>query len=109
MQGESELEPLALEYGDFARWQREMLAGPEGERLWAYWSKQLAGPLPALELPTDRPRPAVQGFRGAASAIHLGPELTRRLTSLGESRGASLYVTLLAAFQVLLSRLTGQD
>ena len=52
------LPPLDLQYADYVRWQAEMLAGAEGERLWAYWQKQLAGQLPVLDLPTDRPRPA---------------------------------------------------
>ena len=62
----AELPAPPLQYTDFARWQAEMLSGPEGERLWAYWREQLAGPLPVLDLPTDRPRPAVQTDRGDA-------------------------------------------
>src|SRR5271169_2298141 len=59
------LPPLDQQYTDFVRWQTEMLASPAGERLWGYWEKQLAGPLPVLNLPTDRPRPPIQMFRGA--------------------------------------------
>ena len=60
------LPPLELQYTDYGRWQAEMLAGPEGERLWAYWQQQLAGELPTLPLPTDRPRPLVQTYQGAS-------------------------------------------
>ncbi|AGA31109.1 hybrid non-ribosomal peptide synthetase/type I polyketide synthase [Singulisphaera acidiphila] len=104
-----QLTPLAIQYTDYVRWQAEMLAGTEGERLWTYWRDQLAGPLPTLALPTDRPRPAVQSQNGAARTIHLDRTLIQRLTRLGQEHGASLYVTLLAAFQALLARQSGQD
>jgi amino acid adenylation domain-containing protein len=94
---------------DFARWQSARLAGADGERLWEYWRSQLAGPLPVLDLPTDRPRPSVQTDRGATRSLQLDRQLTRRLVALGGEHGSSLYVTLLAAFQVLLHRYTGQD
>ena len=99
----------ALTYGDYARWQADRLGGPEGDAARAYWAGRLAGPLPVLDLPTDRPRPAVRSQRGATLAWRLDPDLTRRLAALGSARGASLYVTLLASFQVLLGRLAGQD
>jgi amino acid adenylation domain-containing protein len=103
------LAPLTLEYGDYVRWQALMLAGEEGERLWSYWQKQLAGELPALHLFTDRPRPLVQTYQGASISFKLDQDLTRRLKSLGRERAATLYMVLLAAFQVLLHRYTGQD
>ncbi|MBV9389198.1 MAG: hypothetical protein JOZ78_22490, partial [Chroococcidiopsidaceae cyanobacterium CP_BM_ER_R8_30] len=59
----SPIPPLMWQYKDFVRWQTEMLASEEGERLWTYWQKQLAGELPVLNLPTDRPRPPVQTYR----------------------------------------------
>ena len=96
-------------YGDFARWQQEMVGREEGQRHWDYWRQQLAGPLPVLELPTDSARPAVPSYRGAVRHFYLEPELTRSVVDLGESRGASLYTTLLAAFQVLLARYSGLD
>ncbi|MGO9462606.1 MAG: amino acid adenylation domain-containing protein, partial [Isosphaeraceae bacterium] len=105
----AELAPPARQATDFARWQAGRLAGEEGERLAAYWQSKLAGPLPVLDLPTDRPRPAVQTDRGATRSLHLDRALTQRLAALGSERGSSLYVTLLAAFQVLLHRYTGQD
>ncbi|SIO25198.1 amino acid adenylation domain-containing protein [Singulisphaera sp. GP187] len=103
------LVPLPIEYADYVRWQAEMLAGADGERLWAYWRDQLAGPLPTLALPTDRPRPAVQSQNGAARTIHLDKALIQRLTRLGGEHGTSLYVTLLAAFEALLARQSGQN
>ena len=86
-----------------------MVAGEEGERHWDYWRQQLAGPLPVLDLPTDFARPAIRSYRARSSTIYLDPTLTRAIVALGESHGTSLYTTLLAAFQVLLGRLTGQD
>ncbi len=104
-----DLAPPRREAIDFAHWQAARLAGTEGERLWDYWRSKLAGPLPVLDLPTDRPRPTVQTDRGATRSLHLDPILSRRLAALGAEHSSSLYVTLLAAFQVLLYRYTGQD
>jgi natural product biosynthesis luciferase-like monooxygenase protein len=104
-----ELEPLALNYTDFVRWQSDMLAGSEGERLWSYWKNKLAGNLPVLALPTDRPRPPVQSYCGASHPFKLEAQLAEDLGRLGRSRGATLFMTLLAAFQTLLHRYTGQD
>jgi len=103
------LPPLDLHYTDFVRWQADMLAGPAGERLWDYWKKQLAGPLPVLDLPTDRPRPPIQMFRGAQHDFTLDDELAERLRALAKAEGATLYMVLLAAFEVLLHVHTGQD
>ncbi len=103
------LEPLPLQYTDFARWQREVLAGPAGERLLAYWQKQLGDGLPALDLPTDRPRPPLQTFRGDSHSISLSSQLTAGLKALAAGQNATLFMTLLAAFQVLLHRYSGQD
>ena len=66
---------LALHYTDFVHWQAEMLASPAGERLWDYWKQQLGGPLPVLNLPTDRPRPPMQSFRGAQHDFTLNADL----------------------------------
>ncbi len=103
------LPPLATDYTDYVRWQAEMLAGPEGERLWAYWKNQLAGQLPHLDLPTDRPRPAMQTYRGASHDFHLDDDLTGRLRALAKDRGATLYMVLLALFQIVLSYHSGHD
>ena len=106
---EADLAPLDLQYGDYVRRQNEMLSGPEGERLWNYWKNQLAGELSSLSLPFDRPRPPIQTFRGASQSFRLNSELAHRLKAIGSAHDATLYVTLLAAFQALLSRYTGQD
>ncbi|MEH2169755.1 MAG: amino acid adenylation domain-containing protein [Nostoc sp.] len=100
--------PLVWQYTDYVREQALMLASPEGERLWSYWQKQLAGELPVLNLPTDRPRPAIQTDQGASFSYQLSTELTQKLQNFSRKRGVTLYMTLLAAFQVLLYRYTGQ-
>ncbi|MGA3164142.1 MAG: amino acid adenylation domain-containing protein [Verrucomicrobiota bacterium] len=103
------LPPLDLQYTDFVRWQTEMLASLTGERLWDYWKKQLAGPLPVLNLPTDQPRPPIQMFRGAQHDFILNEELARRLRSLAKAEGATLYMVLLAAFELMLYCHSGQE
>jgi amino acid adenylation domain-containing protein/non-ribosomal peptide synthase protein (TIGR01720 family) len=102
-----ELPALPVQYADYAVWQREQLAGPHGERGLAYWKRQLAG-VPTLQLPLDRPRPPLQTYRGAAMATALSPALTAAVEELGRAEGCTLYMTLLAAFQVLLCHHTGQ-
>ena len=99
----------ARQYRDFVRWQAELLAGPEGERLWEYWERQLAGAPTVLDLPTDRPRPPVFSRRGGAVPWRLAPDLVRRLKALAATEGTTLYTVLLAAFQVQLGRYTGQE
>jgi amino acid adenylation domain-containing protein len=101
--------PPALSYGDFVRWQAERLASPEGERLWEFWRRRLAGLPAALELPADRPRPAVQRYRGSTEAAVLGPQLSAGLKGLSRSRGATLLMTLLAGFSALLHRYTQEE
>jgi amino acid adenylation domain-containing protein/non-ribosomal peptide synthase protein (TIGR01720 family) len=103
------LPPLEFSYQDYVRWQKKMLESAEGEKLWQYWQKQLSGELPILNLPTDRPRPPVQNYRGASHTFKLTKELTQQLKQLAQAENASLYMTLLAAFQVLLHRYTGQE
>ncbi len=96
-------------YSDYVRWQEELLRGPDGERLRKYWLQKLAGELPVLDLPTDRARPAVQTYRGACASARLDQPLTGRLKLLATSHETTLFMTLLAAFQVLLYRYTGQE
>ncbi|HEY9401293.1 MAG TPA: amino acid adenylation domain-containing protein [Pyrinomonadaceae bacterium] len=103
------LEPVKYRYTDYVRWQRALLAGPEGERLWGYWQKKLAGELPVLSLPAYRPRPPIQTYRGAAQRFTIDAELSGKLKKLSQENGATLYMTLLAAYQVLLSRYSGQE
>lgn len=102
------LPPLEVGYQDYVRWQEEMLASQEGERHWAYWQKQLAGDLPYLNLHTDRPRPPAQTFNGASESFNLSEEIFGRLKELAANNSATLYMVLLAAFQTLLHRYTGQ-
>jgi natural product biosynthesis luciferase-like monooxygenase protein len=96
------------QYLDYANWQMEMLAGPEGERLWTYWCQQLAGELTLINLPTDRPRKQVQTFRGAAHAFRLAPTLTSQLKALAASEAEDMFTLLLAAFQALLHLYSAQ-
>ena len=102
------LPALPLQYADYAVWQREWLQGPVLERQLEYWRGALAG-LPALELPFDRSRPAVASARGGRVPFTIDPMLTSALKALGLREGATLFMTLLAAFQVLLQRYSGQD
>jgi amino acid adenylation domain-containing protein/FkbM family methyltransferase len=103
------LEPLRCQYTDHVRWEAERLAGPEGGRLSAYWERQLSGTATVLDLPSDRPRPRFQSFNGASLVFRIGPELTDKIKGAGRERNATLYMTLLAAFQALLHRYTGQE
>ena len=96
-------------YRDHIQWQQAMLAGTEGERLWNFWKNELAGELPPLNLPTDRPRPPVQTYRGASHRSQLSGELSAQLKRLAQTQGATPFMLLLAAFQALLWRYTGQD
>ena len=103
----SPLAPLPVQYGDFARWQRGWLAGAALDEQLAYWKRQLAGSPELLALPTDRPRPAVQGFRGARCPVFLPAPLTGALEALARRSGATLFMVLLAGLQALLARLSG--
>ena len=105
----SPLPELPVQYADFAAWQREQLRGEALERQLAYWRGQLAGAPALLELPTDRPRPPVQTYAGARRAVEFRGDLLERLRALGRREGATLYMTLLAAFQVLLSKYAGTE
>ena len=104
----SRLLPLAVQYVDFTAWQRASLQGEPLEGLLKYWRAQLQGMSPVLELPTDRPRPAVQRFRGAQARVQIGAELTRALETLGQEEGATLFMTVLAAYQAVLGRYAQQ-
>jgi amino acid adenylation domain-containing protein len=107
--GESPLPELGVQYADYAVWQREHGEGEALERHLAYWRERLAGVPELLELPTDHPRPAAQTFRGAHEQVELPLALLEGLDALGRSEGATLNMTLLAAFQVLLSRYSGSE
>ncbi|MCP4261672.1 MAG: amino acid adenylation domain-containing protein [Planctomycetes bacterium] len=103
------LPPLQYNYRNYIQWQTEMLDGAEGEKLWQYWQKKLAGEIPVLQLPTDRPRPPVQTFHGATIDFSIDETLTGQLRELARAEGTTLFTVLMAAFHVLLHRYTGQD
>jgi hypothetical protein len=105
----SPLPELPIQYADFAAWQRQWLQGDELENQQAYWKRQLSGAPPLLELPTDRPRPARQTFRGALHSILLSKELSADLQTLSRKRGATLFMTLLTAFKLMLHYVTNQN
>ncbi|MHB8519306.1 MAG: amino acid adenylation domain-containing protein [Limisphaerales bacterium] len=103
------LSELTVSYADYARWQRRSLSGEDLDRPLAYWKLELAGQLPVLELPADRPRPAVQTFQGGWESVVLPAALRDGLEALSRHEKATLFMTLLAAFQTLLHRCTGLD
>ncbi|HYG62910.1 MAG TPA: amino acid adenylation domain-containing protein, partial [Thermoanaerobaculia bacterium] len=105
----SPLPELGIQYADFAVWQRRWLTGEVLEAQLAYWRETLESAPALLELPLDRPRPPVQTFRGAVEPVALTEELTAALRELGRREGVTLFMTLLAGFQALLHRLSGQD
>ncbi|HEX8275252.1 MAG TPA: amino acid adenylation domain-containing protein, partial [Longimicrobiaceae bacterium] len=105
----SPLPPLPVQYPDFAVWQRERVSGDALEAQVSYWRDALAGAPPVLELPTDRPRPAVPGARADAVPFVLGPEASAALRGLAHGEGATPFIALLAAFQALMGRWSGQD
>jgi amino acid adenylation domain-containing protein len=105
----SPLPELSLQYADFAQWQRGWLQGQALEDQLAYWRKQLAGSPRALDLPTDRERPQGRAHRAGRSAWRLPIELVQKLEQLSSRNAATLFMTLLAAFDVLLSHYSGRD
>jgi len=97
-----------IQYADYAVWQRDAAQEDVVQQKLAYWRRHLAGATKVLELPTDRPRPPVQSFRGAKQGLMLSPALAAELNALSRREGATLFMTLLAAFLTFLSRYTGQ-
>jgi len=106
---ESPLPPLPIQYADYGSWQRNYLQGEKLESLAGYWKQQLSGASHMLKLPTDRPRPDVQTLRGAHKSFNLPRELSESLRLLSRNEGATLFMTLLSAFQTLLFRYSHQD
>jgi hypothetical protein len=104
----SPLPELPLQYADYAVWQREWLQGEVLDEQLGYWKRQLAA-LPVVDLPLDHPRPALQTYRGAHSFSYLPGEMVAALKKISYEQGATLFMTLLAAFKILLSRYTEQD
>ncbi len=110
VRGEADpLPELEIQYADYAVWQRKWIEGEVLEQQEAYWKKVLAGAPALLELPADHPRPAQQEFVGALMELALDEQLTAGLKALGRRHGVTLYMTLLAGWAVLLSRLSGQQ
>nr|QEO74679.1 condensation domain-containing protein [uncultured bacterium] len=105
----SPLAELGIQYADFAVWQREWLQGEVLEKQLAYWREQLGGELPVLELPIDRPRPPRQTYRGKTVTFQLSEPVSRRLKEIGRATDATLFMTLLAAFNAMLWRYTQQQ
>ena len=105
----SPLAELAVQYADYAVWQREWLQGEVLEEQVQYWREQLSGAPAVLELPTDRPRSAMQRHRGGRQSFALSPELSEELRKLGRKESVTLFMTLLTAWQLLLARYSGQD
>src|SRR5262249_15021422 len=104
----SDREDLPIQYADYAAWQRQWLQGDVVESQLSYWKEQLKE-LPILNLPTDHPRPVKQSFRGARQPLSLPESLTKAVNELSEREGVTQFMTLLAAFQVLLYRYSGQE
>jgi len=105
----SPLPELTIQYADFAVWQRQWLTGEVLEKQLNYWKQQLAGAPPLLELPTDYPRPSVQTFCGATREFQLDLHLTKQLVTLSQKSDVTLFMTLLAAFAILLHRYSSVD
>ncbi len=103
------LPELPVQYADYAAWQREWLTGEILETELGYWRRQLAGELPVLALPTDRPRPPVQSYRGARRPFALPGTLVAALDELSRRQGATLFMTVLAAFAAVLGQCAGQE
>ncbi|GAB4412234.1 MAG: hypothetical protein Fur0044_06450 [Anaerolineae bacterium] len=105
----SPLAELSLQYADFAAWQRQWLQGAALARQLSYWTQQLAGAPPVIDLPTDHPHPPAQNFDGARHIFTLPASLSEAITTLSQQAGATPFMTLLAAFKVLLYHYTRQD
>ena len=104
----SRLPALAIQYADYAAWQRGWLTGEALKKQLDFWTEQLAG-LPNLEIPTDFPRPAIRTGRGGGAVAVVPPEVLTRIKELGRTEGATPFMALLGAFQVLLARYSGQE
>lgn len=102
------LPPLQIQYKDYTAWQKQQLSGESLEKHRSYWLKQFEGELPVLDLPGDRARPLVQTYNGGVTIHDIGPELSRKIKSFSNEQGCTLFMTLLAAVNILLYRYTNQ-
>jgi hypothetical protein len=107
--GEDPLPGLPIQYADYALWQRQWLQGEVLQSQTRYWQEQLSGAPGLLELPTDRPRPAIQSYAGGRVQLEVSGELTGRLRQLSQRHGTTLFMTLLTGWAIVLSRLSGQS
>ncbi|SFX81244.1 amino acid adenylation domain-containing protein, partial [Thermoactinomyces sp. DSM 45891] len=105
----AKLEPLSIQYADFAEWQKSWLKEEVLEQQVQYWKRELSGELPVLQLPMDRPRPAMQTHHGSTHTVVLPYSLLDKLNELSRKEGSTLFMTLLAGYQSFLSRYTGQE
>ena len=103
------LTPLKHSYLDYVFWQRKLLNSPRGEELWSYWQKKLAGDLPVINLPTDKKRPPIQTYNGSFYSFTISPQLSKQIKKLAQKQGATVYMVLLASFQILLYHYTAQE
>ena len=103
------LPPPVWQYPDYIRWQGQVIGGSEGEKLWDYWQEKLAGEIPVLNLPTDRPRPPMQTFRGTSHFFRLDEVLTKKMKSTAQAQRTTPFTVLLSAYLALLYRYTGQE
>ncbi|HQV93621.1 MAG TPA: amino acid adenylation domain-containing protein, partial [Anaerolineales bacterium] len=103
------LPPLPARYSDYVNWESKTLESERGEKLWEYWRDQLGTQLPALNLPTDRARSPMQTYRGDSEHLFMDAELYEKLKTFAQENGATMFMTLLAAFQTLLHRYSNQD
>ena len=104
-----DLPAIQSDYRDYVDYQQALLSSPEGDRLWSFWQRTLAGEPPLLKLPSDKSRPAIVSFNGASEKISVGVELSKRVRQLAKQNGVTPYVLLLTVFQVLLYRYSGQS
>ncbi|KAG0210605.1 hypothetical protein BGX31_001862, partial [Mortierella sp. GBA43] len=107
--GSDPLPPLAIQYPDYAAWQRRHFTGDWLQEQAEYWRSTLAGAPVLIDLPTDHPRPPHQSFAGSRIPIELDAELTARLKDLSQKHGVTLFMVMVAAWSAILSRLSGQD
>jgi len=107
--GEPEYVQSEATFHDFVKWEQGMLGGPDGREHLSFWKTQLAGDLPVLSLPTDHPRPPIQGFSGNTYSATLNPTITAKVRALAKSEGINLSVLFLGVFKMLLYRYTGQN
>lgn len=104
-----ELTPLCIQYKDFVIWQQDYLLSEQGQRHGEYWKQQFSGTIPELNMPTDFPRPSMQSFQGETVTFEIDNVITKKLHEIASHHRATLYMVLLAAYQILLSKYTGQE